>query len=44
MWENIHHFNKFGIDSIIPKKVGKKSINQKVEDEIVRIVLTKPEN
>jgi transposase len=40
----IRRFNKLGIEGLAPKKVGRKLKFEKwVEDEIVRIVLTKPE-
>jgi transposase len=39
----IRNFNKFGIDGIAPKKVGRKLIIKKeIKDKIVRIALTKP--
>ena len=39
----IRNFNKFGIDGIALKKVGRKpTIKKEIEDKIVRIALTKP--
>lgn len=40
----IRRFNKFGIEGIAPKKVGRKpKLEKRTEDEIVRIALTRPE-
>ena len=40
----IRKFNRFGIEGIAPKKVGRKpKLDKKVEDEILKIALTKPE-